>query len=237
MSWSLSLQATLGHAVLDVHLTGRPGTTVLTGPNGAGKTTLLRCYAGTLRRGRGRVVLGDQILQDDAAGVRLAPEARGVGYLPQGFALFPHLSVLDNVAFGLQLRGVDRSTRRATAQRLLTEFGCSALATRRPRALSGGERQRVALARSLAISPRLLLLDEPLAAIDAGARRTLRGVLAARLASLGVPALVATHDVRDALALDAHVVVLEEGKVCQEGPVAELRAAPRSDFVAEFTGV
>jgi molybdate transport system ATP-binding protein len=237
MSWHLSLEVTLGTLAIDVSLTGDGGTTVLTGPNGAGKTTLLRWFAGTLGTGRGRVTLADRDLHHDDAGVCLSPEARGVGFLPQGFALFPHLRVVDNVAFGLAVRGVARADRRDQARAQLAALGAESLAERWPRELSGGEQQRVAIARALVVRPGVLLLDEPLAAIDARARRRLRGVLAQQLVDLGVPALVVTHDVRDAAALEAHVVVLEDGHVVQQGSVAALREAPATDFVAEFVGV
>ncbi|MEO0324423.1 MAG: ATP-binding cassette domain-containing protein [Myxococcota bacterium] len=166
--WSARVEMALGALGLDVDLDAGPGVTALVGPNGAGKTTLLRTIAGAYAPRRGRIALGaDDVLFDSERGIDRPPEARAVGYVPQGYGLFPHLSAADNVAFGL-------SGDRAEAERWLARVGAAALAPRLPAALSGGEQQRVALARALARRPKLLLLDEPLAALDAGARRILR---------------------------------------------------------------
>ena len=221
----------LGDLRLDVDVEARAGVTALVGPNGAGKTTLLRTLAGAHRPDAGRVVLGTgeatEVLFDAKRGIDRAPEARSVGYVPQGYGLFPHLSALDNVAFGL-------AGDRVAAARWLERVGAGALSPRFPAALSGGERQRVALARALARAPRLLLLDEPLAALDVGSRRRLRAELAGYLRAEGVPALVVTHDPRDVRALDAEVVVLEAGRVVQRGDPETLARQPASEFVAEL---
>jgi len=161
-----------------------------------------------------------------------------MGYVPQGYGLFPHLRVADNVAFGLSTgpRRLPKAERRSAARQLLTELGCATLAERWPAGLSGGEQQRVALARALVVAPALLLLDEPMAALDAGVRRVVRTFLATRLRSSACPSIVVTHDVRDVLALGARVCVLEAGRIVQQGSLSELQAAPASDFVAEFVG-
>jgi ABC-type sulfate/molybdate transport systems ATPase subunit len=211
----------------------------LIGPNGSGKTSILKLIAGALRPDRGRIRLGQTELFDCASGVDVPSERRRVGYVPQGYGLFPHLSALDNVAFGLSTsaHGKRRSDARAEAERLLEQLDCTALASRLPIALSGGERQRIALARALLVEPELLLLDEPLSALDVGARRSVRSFLAARLRSLHKPALVVTHDPRDVKELDAEVCVVERGRVVQRGSLDALRADPKSDFVAEFVAL
>ncbi|MCB9694416.1 MAG: ATP-binding cassette domain-containing protein [Alphaproteobacteria bacterium] len=226
--WTASIAGRRGDFALDVELAGGPGPTALVGPNGSGKTTLLRFLAGGLRPARGRLEVGGRTLFDSAASIDVPPEGRSIGYVPQGYGLFPHLTALDNVAFGL------REHARERAHAALDALGCAHVAHLRPAALSGGERQRVALARALAPGPSLLLLDEPLAALDAGTRRQVRGFLRERLASLGCPSLVVTHDPRDVAALDAPVRVLEAGRVVQAGSLAELRAAPATPFVAEL---
>ncbi len=237
-AWRAEIHARAGALALDVALEGGVGPLAVVGPNGSGKTTLLRAIAGAHRPVDGSVVVDGVTLFDSGVGVDLPIEERAVGYVPQGYGLFPHLSVLDNVAFGLSTgAGRTPAAERAFAARaMLEELECAHLERRMPARLSGGEQQRVALARALVIEPRLLLLDEPLAALDATARRSVRGFLATKLRALGRPSIVVTHDVRDVLALDAEVCVLETGRVVQRGRVPELRADPTSDFVAEFVG-
>lgn len=239
MSWQVSVKLRLGALHLDVELDGGAVPVALVGPNGAGKTTLLRAIAGAHRPDSGHIEVNGQCLFDGARDHHLAPEARRVGYVPQGFGLFPHLRVIDNVAFGLLSRAprLARAERRQTALAKLAEMDCAALADRWPSTLSGGEKQRVALARTLVVDPQLLLLDEPLSALDAVARRALRTYLAEHLAARAIPAIVVTHDVRDVLALDAQVCAIEEGRVVQRGTAAHLAAAPATAFVAEFFGV
>jgi ABC-type sulfate/molybdate transport systems ATPase subunit len=236
MKWRASIRARVGSFRLDVELEGDATPTVVIGPNGSGKTTLLGALAGALRPAAGTFVLGDRTLLDVDARVDLPPRARNIGFVPQGYGLFPHLRVLDNVAFGLSTRARRRppGERTERARAALHELGCGDLLDRFPAELSGGEQQRVALCRALVVEPDLLLLDEPLAAVDAAARRVLRGVLASRIAARGRPCILTTHDARDLLALDAHVYVLDRGKVAQHGTASELRAAPCSDFTAEF---
>ena len=236
MSWSVRLRAQLGGFSLDLTLEAESGTTVVVGPNGAGKTTLLRMIAGAHHPESGVIRVGAKEVFDSTLGSNVPPEERRVGYVPQGFGLFPHLRAVDNVAFGLSLGRRRRSLeeRRDAARTLMRELDCEHLADRLPRRLSGGEKQRIALARALIVEPELLLLDEPLATLDPSSRRKLRRFLAEHLAEQGRPAIVVTHDVRDAEALDADIVVLEGGKVTQRGSAQELRSEPETEFIAEF---
>jgi molybdate transport system ATP-binding protein len=229
---------TLGRLGLHVSLSVGPGEVVaLLGPNGAGKTTLLRALAGLVPLGQGSVVLGGEVLEDVAAGVRLAPEQRRVGVVFQDRLLFPHLSVLDNVGFGLRCAGASRPGARREAQEWLERLGLGDRGASHPATLSGGEAQRVALARALAGRPRLLLLDEPLSALDASARVEVRRHLRHHLASFEGVRLLVTHDPLEAAALGHRVVVLEEGRVVQSGSLAQLSARPRSQYVADLVGV
>jgi molybdate transport system ATP-binding protein len=238
----VSLQArvglTLGRLELEVEVAVATGElVVLLGPNGAGKTTLLRALAGLVPLDRGRVVLDGQVLDDVAAGAHLPTERRPIGVVFQDYLLFPHLSALENVAFGLRARGVGRAEagRRATAW--LERVGLAGQAGARPRALSGGQAQRVALARALVGEPRLLLLDEPLAALDATTRTVLRRELRRHLAAFDGTRLLVTHDPLEAIALADRLVVLEGGRVTQTGSPDQVRSRPRSRYVAELVGV
>jgi molybdate transport system ATP-binding protein len=233
-----SVALTRGTLRLEVDLTLPMGTTVaLLGPNGAGKTTLLRALAGLEPLERGRVVLGEDVLDDPAAGAWCPPERRPIGVVFQDYLLFPHLSALENVAFGLRCRGVARSEARQRAQAWLDRVGLGDRAAARPRELSGGQAQRVALARALAIEPQLLLLDEPLSALDASTRLEVRRELRRHLASFAGVRVVVTHDPLEAIALGDELVVLEQGRVVQSGRPADVSARPRSRYVAELVGV
>jgi molybdate transport system ATP-binding protein len=224
----------LGDLELDVALEVAAGECVaLAGPSGAGKSSVLRVIAGLVRPRAGRVSCGEQVWLDRGRGIDLPPEARGCGYVFQDYALFPHLSAWQNVAYGL--RG-PRSERRARADELLGRFGMSARADARPRTLSGGERQRVAVARALAMDPRALLLDEPLSALDARTRAAASRELAAVLHEAGVPALLVTHDFQEAALLGDRVGVMDGGRIVQVGAASDLAAEPASPFVADFTG-
>lgn len=236
--WRIHLQARVGAFDLDVAIEGAARPVALVGANGSGKSTLLRMIAGAQRPDHGIVEFCGRTVFDDAAGIDLPIERRRVAYVPQGYGLFPHLRVLDNVAFGLASgdRPPPARERRQRALAMLEALGAGAFAARYPRQLSGGEQQRVALARALVIDPSILLLDEPMAAMDTAHRRKVRRFLADWLVARGRPTLVATHDVRDAIALDATVVALDGGRVVQRGTVAELQAAPAAEFVAEFVG-
>lgn len=211
------------------------GVTVLFGPSGSGKTTVLRVVAGLEPGARGRVVLDGRPWLDSAAGVCLPPQERGLGYLPQSYALFPHLTVAQNVAFGPPVSG-DRP-RPAEIAALLARFRIAELADRLPAQLSGGQRQRVGLARALARRPRLVLLDEPLSALDGPLRDELRGELRRHLREAGVPALVVTHDRIEALALGDRVAVMVGGRLRQAGPVTEVFAHPSELAVAQAVGM
>jgi molybdate transport system ATP-binding protein len=228
----------IGELSLNVDLKADPGQlVVLVGPNGAGKTTLLRALAGLLPIDEGRVSIDGNVIEDTATGTRVPTERRPVGMVFQNYLLFPHLSVLENVAFGLRARGVHRAEARHRAAEWLERMGLSAKAQAKPRALSGGQSQRVALARALATSPSLLLLDEPLAALDAPARAGVRRDLRRHLATFQGVRLLVTHDPLEAVALADRIAVIEDGEIVQTGEVAEVTARPRSRYVAEFVGV
>jgi molybdate transport system ATP-binding protein len=228
-------QAALGDVALDVSLQVPAGTCLaLAGPSGAGKTSVLRVVAGLLRPERGAVRLRDEVWLETATRVDVPPERRRCGYLFQEYALFGHLSAWQNVAY--PLHGRPRAERRARALDLLERFGLGARADARPATLSGGERQRVALARALAREPDVLLLDEPLSALDARTRAHSARELAAVLRELEVPALLVTHDFAEAAQLGDRVGVIDAGRIVQEGSASELATAPASAFVADFTG-
>ena len=232
------LRVRRGGFALDVILTVAPGEVVaLLGPNGAGKSTALRLLAGLLPLDDGRVRLGDVVLEDTAARVRLAPERRRVGVVFQDYLLFPHLSARENVAFGLRARGTDRAEARRCADCWLERVGLSEYAGARPRKLSGGQAQRVALARALASDPRLLLLDEPLGALDAGTRLSVRADLRRHLGQFEGATVVVTHDALDAFVLADRLVVLENGCVVQEGTPTDVARHPRTDYVAQLVGL
>ena len=233
-----SVAARVGPLRLEVALDTAEGPLVIVGPNGAGKSSLLAALLGLLPETRGRVTVGGRVLLDTDAGVDVPVEQRRLAYVPQDFALFPHLDVRATVDFALRCapERLSRSRRDERVAQLLVQFGLEEFGARRVQTLSGGERQRVALARALAGSPEALLLDEPLSALDVHARREVRGVLTSRLAQLDLPTLVVTHDAADAQALGGHVLVLEAGHVSQRGTWEELRAAPATPFVAELVG-
>ena len=220
---------------LDVAWTAGDGVASLFGPSGAGKTLTLQCLAGLLRPDAGRIVLNETVFFDSARGIDLPPQARRVGYVFQGYALFPHLTVADNVAFGLRDR--PRAERRERAARVIARLGLSGFEQRYPRELSGGQQQRVALARALAIDPKLLLLDEPLSALDQPLRRALRDELRAVLADLGTAAVVVTHDFAEAYRMGDRIVVYDGGRVIQSAPRSELLWQPASETVARIMGI
>jgi molybdate transport system ATP-binding protein len=225
----------LGGLELDVALEVAAGECLaLAGLSGAGKTSVLRVAAGLVRPARGIVQANGATWLDTGRGIDRPPEERRCGYMFQEYALFPHLSAWQNVAY--PLRGLPRGQRRARAQELLERFGLGGLADARPRTLSGGERQRVALARVLAREPSVLLLDEPLSALDARTRAGAARELAAVLRQVDAPALLVTHDFSEAAQLGDRVGVIDAGRVVQEGTPSDLAAAPRSAFVADFTG-
>ncbi len=237
-AWSASVRARAGDFVLDVALEGGPGTLALVGPNGSGKTTLLRALLGAVPTERAEIAVGERVLASTARAVQLPMERRRIGYVPQGYGLFPHLTALDNVGFGLST-GAHRlpiGLARERAQAMLEELECGPLVHRAVHELSGGEQQRVALARALVLEPDLLLLDEPLAALDATTRRSVRSFLRERLPHLGRPSILVSHTLADVSALADEVCVLEHGRVVQCGDLAALRRAPASAFIAELLG-
>ncbi len=207
-----------------------PGEVVaLVGPNGAGKSTLLRALAG-LQQAEGSVVVDGRELRG------LAPQQRNIGWVPQERMLFEHMTALDNAAYGLRARHVGRTAARRTALAWLDRLGIADLASRRPHALSGGQAARVALARALAPAPDLVLLDEPLAALDAASRDDVRRLLRDTLAGGAAPALIVTHDPVDVVALADRLLVVEDGRVVQAGTPAEVARAPRSTWIADLLG-
>ena len=238
MSLEADLGLALGELDLEVELDVATGElVVLLGPNGAGKTTLLRALAGLVPLARGRVILDGTVLDDVAAGGHVPTERRPIGFVFQDYLLFPHLSALENVAFGLRARGLPRAEARRRAAGWLERVGLAGQVGARPRALSGGQAQRVALARAMAGDPRLLLLDEPLAALDAATRTEVRRDLRRHLASFDGTRLLVTHDPLEAIALADRLVVLEGGRVTQTGTPAQVSARPRSAYVAELVGI
>ena len=238
MSLQAQLQARVGSFELDVDLSIAPGEVVaLLGPNGAGKTSVLRALAGLLTIDAGRIALDGIVLDEPANAIRMPVEQRPIGVVFQDYLLFPHLSVLENVAFGLRSRGVGRTTATARARSWLDRVGLGPAANRKPGSLSGGQAQRVALVRALATDPALLLLDEPMAALDVSTRVELRRELRQHLESFGGVRLLVTHDPVEAMAMADRLIVLEHGRVLQTGSPAEVTQRPRSRYVADLVGV
>jgi molybdate transport system ATP-binding protein len=205
----------------------------LVGRSGSGKTSMLRAIAGLLSPAAGKVELGGEVWLDTEGGVDLAPERRGCGFLFQDYALFPRMSAWRNVAYGI---GGPRRERRPAALAMLERFGVAALAEARPGTMSGGERQRVALARALAARPPVLLLDEPLSALDSTTRREAIAQLRAVFAETGTPVVLVTHSLEEAAALAGELIVIDAGREIQRGSAAEISASPASPFVADFSG-
>jgi molybdate transport system ATP-binding protein len=230
------LKGRVGTLCIDVTLETGGGTLALIGPNGAGKSTLLFMLLGIRQPQTGRVVVDGSTLFDTSTGVDIAVEDRRLGYVPQSYALFPHMNVLENVEFAVACGTGDRNRhfRRTQAEAILNEFGLTELSARRSTDLSGGEKQKVALARTLAAKPQALLLDEPLAALDALSRRGVRSYLGAYLKKVKLPSIVVTHDPEDASALGDCIAVLEAGRMAQIGTWQDLRQRPASAFVKQF---
>jgi molybdate transport system ATP-binding protein len=210
-------------------------STVLFGPSGSGKTTILRCLAGLERPDRGSIRMGEQTWFDADGDIHVMPQRRGVGFLFQHYALFPHLTVARNIDYGLSRMAW--RVRRDRVRTLMEMLGIAGLETRFPHQLSAGQQQRVALARAVAPRPRLLLLDEPLSALDAPTRQRLRHELRSALAELKTPAIVVTHDPLEAVALADQAVVVSEGQVRQKGPIHEVFSRPADPNVARIVGV
>jgi molybdate transport system ATP-binding protein len=238
VSLDASIQLTLGPLDLEMELTIDEGEVVaLLGPNGAGKTSLLRAIAGLVPFKSGHVRLDGKVLEDTATNRYVPTEQRSIGFVFQDYLLFPHLSVLDNVAFGLRSRGMPRGAATDKAVQWLDRVGLKSYLRAKPAELSGGQRQRVALARALAPDPRLLLLDEPLAALDVTTRADVRRDLKRHLESFQGIRLVVTHDPLEAIALADRLIVMEKGRLVQTGTPAEVTERPRSQYVADLVGV
>ena len=232
---SLSITKQLGDFTLDVRWETREPMVALVGPSGSGKTLTLHCLAGLIRPDRGRIAMGDRVLFDSASGKDVPTRARRLGYVFQGYALFPHLTVRQNIEFGLRDR--PRHFRAERAGLVLERLGLGGLEARLPRELSGGQQQRVALGRALAVDPDLLLLDEPLSALDAPLRRQLRDELGQTLREWGKATVLVTHDLSEAYQLTDSVVIYEGGRVLQAAPKEELLWQPASGSVARIMGI
>jgi molybdate transport system ATP-binding protein len=238
MTLSAALSLQLGTLDLQADLQVKPGELLaLLGPNGAGKSTLLRCIGGLAPIDSGCIAIDDLVVDGPASGTFVEPEDRPIGFVFQNYLLFDNMTVLENVAYGLRARRTAKAEARRVAGEWLERVGLSDYADQRPRSLSGGQAQRAALARALATSPRLLLLDEPLAALDAGTRGSVRRDLRRHLATFEGMRILVTHDPVDAYALADRVAILDEGRIVQVGTLAEVTAHPRSRYVADLVGV
>jgi len=238
MSLEARMSLAIGGFDLDVELKVEPGELVaVLGPNGAGKTSLLRALAGLLPLNAGRITLDGVVLDEPASRIFVPSERRPIAMVFQDYLLFPHLTVVDNVAFGLRSRGMAAAKATTAAQGWLERVGLAAEAPRKPASLSGGQAQRVALARALATNPALLLLDEPMAALDASTRVEFRRDLRRHLESFPGVRLLVTHDPLEAMAMADRLVILEQGHVLQSGSPAEVTQHPRSRYVADLVGL
>jgi molybdate transport system ATP-binding protein len=230
----LTLNHRLGAFLLDVTLQAESGPLVVIGPSGSGKTLILRSIAGVVRPDSGRIVVNGRTMFDDSARVNVAPQERNVGYVPQDYALFPHLTVEKNVGYGLRGPSAEKAKRVAEAIELV---GLGEQRKLRPRGLSGGQRQRVALARALAVHPEALLLDEPFSALDAPTRESLLEDVRRLIAATDTPTIIVTHDRNEALHLARTIAVIVDGRIRQVGPPTEVFASPVDEDVAGFVGV
>jgi molybdate transport system ATP-binding protein len=223
---------------LEVAVTVGPGEVLgVLGPNGAGKTTLLRALAGLAAATEGSIRLGDTVFDDAATGAFVSAENRPVGLVFQNYRLFPHLDVRDNVGFAARSRGASRKQARRHAESFLRQLDLIELAGRKPDQLSGGQAQRVALARALAADPAMLLLDEPLSALDARTRLDVRTELRRHLTDFGGPVLIVTHDPLEAMIMADRLLVIEGGRVVQQGTPAEVARRPATQYVAQLVGL
>jgi molybdate transport system ATP-binding protein len=237
MTLSAQVRSRRGSLELSVDLDVEDEIVAVLGPNGAGKTSLFRVLAGLDALDAGRITLDKVVLDDPTTGEFVRPEARSVGMVFQDYLLFPFLSARDNVAFGLRSRGTSRKQAREIADTWLERIGLSGLGDAKPAALSGGQAQRVALARAVVTNPKLILLDEPLAALDASVRGEIRRDLRTHLQGIGGARLIVTHDPVDAAVLADRVVILEHGSITQLGSMSEIALHPRTPYVAELVGL
>jgi molybdate transport system ATP-binding protein len=227
-----------GSFTLAVSLAAAPGQVLgVLGPNGSGKSTLLSAVAGLTPVAAGRILLAGQVMDDADSGAFVETAGRPVGFVFQNYRLFPHLNVAENVAFSPRARGLGRQAARSAASHWLDRLGLTDLADRKPGQLSGGQAQRVALARALAGQPALLLLDEPLSALDAGTRLDVQAELKRHLAEFTGPCLLVTHDPLEALVLADQLIVLEEGRIVQAGAPAHIARKPATGYVAKLVGL
>jgi molybdate transport system ATP-binding protein len=238
LGWNFDVRAKVGALSLEVQVTTPNPMVILVGPNGAGKSTLVRALLGAesgSRGGHAHLTIAGHPLASPTSTVPV--EMRGLGYVPQRDMVFPHMTALENVCFARQARGATLapSDQRRDAERYLERVGLAACADRIAATLSGGERQRLSFARALASVPKALLLDEPLSAIDLPSRMALRTWLVEQVFALALPTLLVTHDPADARAFDGHIVVLEAGRISQQGSWATLCASPRTEFVRAYT--
>lgn len=235
-SLTFDILASRGERAMEFTLPESEGPIVLVGPNGAGKTTLLGLVLGMLPIFRGHVRIGNTVVFDSDRGINLPVQQRRIAYVPQNYALFPHLSVMGNVEFavGSSAPHLTKSERRERAAQALQDLGLGALGERSIVALSGGEKQRLTLARALAVNPSALLFDEPLAALDVHSRQEVRESLADYLARLTIPSLIVTHDAQDAERLGRQIAVVEGGRITQVGTWSTLVRFPGSRFAREF---
>jgi molybdate transport system ATP-binding protein len=227
-----------GSFTVALRLAVAPGELVaVLGPNGSGKSTLLRAIAGLIPTAEGSITLAGQVLDDASQGVLVRASQRGVGVVFQDGRLFEHLRVIDNVGYAARARGASRGAARAVAREWLTRIGIAELSQRKPKDLSGGQAQRVALARAFASSPSILLLDEPFAALDVQTRAAMQGELSRHVQGFAGPALLVTHDPLEALVLADRIVIIEDGRLVQEGTPAEITSRPLTPYVAGLVGV
>jgi len=232
------IQLRLSRLNLDAAFTVASGEVLaLLGPNGSGKSTTLRALVGLLPLAGGRVVLDGTVLEDPARKVKVPPEGRPISLMFQDYLLFPHLSAVENVAFGLRAKGTDKKTAREKALQTMARLGLDGLGEAKPGSMSGGQQQRVAMARALVTDPKLLLLDEPLAALDVSTKTDVRRLLREVLRHSEAANVLVTHDLLDAVALGDRMVVIEDGGIVQTGTPAEVTAQPRSRYVADLVGV
>lgn len=221
---------------LDLHIELGNETLVIVGLSGCGKSTTLRVLGGLVTPDQGRIQVGENTYFDRKLKINISPEDRGIGFLFQNYALFPHLTVQENVAYGLEARKVSKKEQRSRVADVLHSLSITHLSQSIPSELSGGEQQRVALARAIILKPKLLLLDEPLSALDVTTRSRVRSELKKTLSTLKIPTIIVTHDYEDAISLGERILVMDKGIIIQEGTAEDLLTKPQSSFVADFSG-